>query len=82
MQYCASLGRIDLAFELADACYLRRGRWSVKTINPITDPSTSVLFNPLTAPMRSDPRFPALVGAIGLADYWQQIGSRPDYQRV
>jgi hypothetical protein len=54
----------------------------VKTINPINDPSTSVLFNPLTAPMRSDPRFPALVGAIGLADYWQQIGSRPDYQRV
>jgi hypothetical protein len=31
--------------------------------------------------MRGDPRFAALVPALGFNHYWQESGSLPDYRR-
>jgi hypothetical protein len=83
MQYCAALGRVETAFELAHGHYLGRGPWAhtMPSENGLTSPGTSLLFNPLTASMRAEQRFPLLMQEIGLADYWRRTRRLPDYLR-
>jgi tetratricopeptide (TPR) repeat protein len=82
----SALGRIDDAFELAEAYYFGRGFAvpdSPKTSSVSPDQrQTRFLFEPVTKPMRADPRFEALVKELGLDRYWRQSGHPPDYRHI
>lgn len=81
------MGSIDAAFALADAYYLERGpilamtRW--REGQPLVFDQrrrkTNMLFTPTVAPMQRDRRFLPLMKAIGLAEYWDRRGVRPDF---
>lgn len=83
------MGATDRAFDLARAYYLEQGSLIVATQprpgQPIVPDQrrrkTNMLFTPPAAAMQRDPRFPALMEGMGLADYWRRRGIAPDYQR-
>jgi hypothetical protein len=83
------LGRLDDSFAVADALFFGRGfdpgnlRYTAEQAiyTPRRDRRTHFLFLPQFAAMRADPRFAPLVERIGLAHYWAESGTRPDYQR-
>lgn len=83
----SALGRIEEAFELADTYYFARGftipDYSTKgsAFSP-DERQTRLLFEPVTAPMRADPRFERLVSDLGFDRYWRESGVRPDYRRA
>jgi tetratricopeptide (TPR) repeat protein len=89
IQFACALGRVDEAFGIALAYYFNRGfvvpdlRFTpdMPAYSPSRDRQTAFLFRPVTAPMRADPRFGKLVSALGLAHYWRQAGTLPDYRR-
>jgi DNA-binding winged helix-turn-helix (wHTH) protein/tetratricopeptide (TPR) repeat protein len=82
----SALGQVDQAFAVANAYYFGRG-FRVPDFPPPGDTvsqdqrQTRLLFEPVTAPLRRDPRFERLVRAIGLDDYWRASGIQPDYRR-
>jgi DNA-binding winged helix-turn-helix (wHTH) protein/tetratricopeptide (TPR) repeat protein len=88
IQFACALGRLDSAFAIAEAYYFGRGfevpeiRFTPEqgSYSPPGDRMTAYLFMPVLAPMRADPRFGRLVEELGLAKYWKETGSRPDYQ--
>ena len=81
------LGAIDRAFDLARAYYLEQGpilaalswRPGQPVIRDQRRRKTNMMFTPTAAAMRSDPRFMPLMQQIGLADYWDKRGIRPDF---
>ena len=83
----SGLGQIDDAFEVADAYLLERGRlmasvrWRTGQVasNDERRRKTNMLFLPSSAPMRADPRFAVLMRRIGLEDYREKAGIRPDH---
>jgi DNA-binding winged helix-turn-helix (wHTH) protein/tetratricopeptide (TPR) repeat protein len=83
----SALGRLDEAFAVANAYYFGRGFTIPDTpaagsrFTP-DQRQTRLLFEPVTHPMRSDPRFEPLVEEIGLKRYWRESGAQPDYIRV
>jgi len=87
--HLAGLGAIDAAFEVAEGYLLRRGPLVVPLHHTSADPSitdqhrrvTQMLFLPVTAPMRAEPRFLPLCEAMGLAGYWRAAGIIPDFLR-
>ncbi|MEI9927961.1 MAG: winged helix-turn-helix domain-containing protein [Sphingomonas sp.] len=89
IQFAAALGRVDLAFAVAGAYFFARGfeigplDWSKeqRIYSRSTDRRTYSLFLPSTAAMRTDPRFDALVGELGISQYWRESGVQPDYKR-
>ena len=87
IRVASALGRIDDAFAIANAYYFGRGF----TIPDFPAPGskftpdqrqTRLLFEPVTRPMRDDPRFDRLVDEIGLKRYWRESGVQPDYLRA
>lgn len=90
VQFASALGRTDTAFEISQAYFFGRGfvvpdvRFAMrqKTFTPLADRRTNFLFFPSTAGMRGDPRFAQLTEALGLAAYWRETKTRPDYQVV
>ena len=82
----AYLGRLDEAFAAAEALFLGRGfrvapLFFTSQQGGYTAPDrrlTEFLFSPACRPMRADPRFPVLLGEIGLADYWRRTGTAAD----
>lgn len=87
-QFASAVGRLDKAFAYAEAYFFGRG---AKLATAAYSPQQGIyypnanrvawhLFLPSTAALRGDPRFAALVRAIGLEDYWTRSGSRPDYR--
>ena len=86
MQLASAVGALDEAFELAAAYYFNRGfttgvtRFTVQQggYTPLDRRVTSFLFAPSTEAMRRDARFLPLARQLGLVDYWQRSGSRPD----
>lgn len=80
------MGEIDRAFEVANAYLLEDGplmasvRWrpGQVAVNDQRRRKTHMLFVPVTAGMRADPRFAALTQRIGLADYWAKARVKPD----
>ena len=85
----SALGRVSDAFALANAYHLGQGftvpheqnRDRLGVDIPLEQRDTSHLFEPVTRPMRSDPRFERLVQVIGLDRYWRESGIQPDYRR-
>lgn len=80
---CA-LGRIDDAFTFCDAYYFNRGFRIPDSEEPgsgsaLDQRQTRFLFEPVSAPMRSDPRFADLMRRLGFESYWQESGHLPDY---
>jgi DNA-binding winged helix-turn-helix (wHTH) protein/tetratricopeptide (TPR) repeat protein len=81
------LGAIDRTFAVADAYLLERGpliasvRWNAGDIGPRDQHrrKTNMLFVPVAAPMRADPRFLPLMESTGLARYWHAAGVVPDF---
>jgi DNA-binding winged helix-turn-helix (wHTH) protein len=84
------LGEIDRAFDVASAYLLERGplmasvRWreGEVSINDSRRRKTSMLFVPVAAAMRADPRFNKLTADIGLRSYWERAGVLPDFMKV
>lgn len=82
----SELRELDGAFAVAEGFLLRRG----EIVGPLggasgqrlaQDPrwrNTQWLFTPATRNFRADPRFEAFCADIGLTEYWQQRGIRPD----
>lgn len=81
------LGEIDKAFDVANAYLLERGpiiaslqwREGQVSVNDQRRRKTNMLFNPVGAPMRADPRFAKLTEDFGLAEYWRQANVVPDH---
>ena len=81
------LGATDQAFDLARAYYLEQGpiiaavswRPGQPMIQDQRRRKTNMLFTPTAAAMRSDPRFMPLMQQMGLVDYWDKRGIRPDF---
>lgn len=82
MEHLSALGALDDAFAIAEGAYFGRGEWARARVplDRFSGLVTASLFGAITAPMRADARFPALVRAIGLEDYWRRSGTRPDYR--
>ena len=81
------LKRVDQAFAVASAYYLRAGEGPVPVRHSEHEPSindqhrrvTQVLFTPACAAMRADPRFLPLCERMGLTRYWDETGLTPDF---
>lgn len=88
IQFASALGRLDTAFEVARGCYFGEGFAIAGPLKysrqegrlALGAPETKILFYPSTDAMRRDPRFPALVDALGLSRYWASRGKLPDYR--
>jgi hypothetical protein len=89
IQFAAALGRIDAAFELANAYYFGRG-FEVADIRFTPEQRiytrrqnrrTQFLFYPSTVNLRADPRFERLAEELQLAKYWRDTGIVPDYRK-
>lgn len=81
------MGSVDAVFALAEAYYLERGPIIAATQWREGQPfvfdqrrrKTNMIFTPMAEPMRRDPRFLPLMKDIGLAEYWNRRGVRPDF---
>jgi tetratricopeptide (TPR) repeat protein len=90
IRIASALGRLDDAFVLAEAYYFGRSfiipdQDSQDSKDSSFSPEqreTRFLFEPVTKPMRADPRFDALVKELGLDRYWRESGHPPDYRHV
>ncbi len=84
------MGATEAAFALARAYYLEQGPILAATQQRPGQPivpdqrrrKSNMLFTPTAAAMQRDPRFPPLMEAMGLADYWRRRGIVPDYQKA
>jgi len=82
----SALRQVDAAFAVAGAYFFGHGFTVPDQPTPGSKftPSqrqTRLLFEPVTRPLRSDPRFERLVAAIGLEQYWRKSRIQPDYRR-
>ena len=81
------LGATDKAFELARAYYLEQGPIiAANELQPdqliIRDQrrrKTNMLFTPIASAMQRDSRFLPLMKQMGLTDYWNLRGVKPDF---
>ncbi len=82
----SALGRIDEAFRIADAYYFSRGfavpDYPSSKFVSLEQRQTRLLFEPVTKPLRADPRFEKLVKDLGYDSYWRQSGYPPDYRHI
>jgi hypothetical protein len=79
-QACAAMGDAATVFDLLGGYYFGEGQWAgVAPAAGDQDRQTSALFQPPMRGLWKDERFAALVRRIGLTDYWQMSGTRPDY---
>jgi hypothetical protein len=77
----------DAAFDVAQAYYLEEGpiiaEMSWRPGQPIVPDQrrrkTNMLFTPVAASMQQDQRFLPLVRRMGLVDYWNRRGVKPDF---
>jgi hypothetical protein len=81
------MGKVDQAFDLAEAYYLERGpiiaavQWGPgqPVVRDQRRRKSNMLFTPISTAMQRDPRFLPLMKAMGLTDYWDRRGVRPDF---
>ena len=80
---CA-LGRTNDAFTLADAYYFSHGfeipdADRIGSTATLDQRQTRFLFEPVSAPMRRDPRFGGLMRRLKFDAYWKASGHLPDH---
>ncbi|NNM76841.1 hypothetical protein HJG53_08015 [Sphingomonas sp. ID1715] len=83
----SALGEIDYVFQVTDAYLLFRGPLlnpsapaaPGQSVNDQRFKKTMMLFNPVVAPARADPRFAQLCRDMGLERYWREAGVTPDH---
>jgi TolB-like protein/DNA-binding winged helix-turn-helix (wHTH) protein len=79
-------GRLDLAWQVAEELYLRRG-YAVTggacghSLYSQRQTATWPLFIPQTESLRRDPRIWRLFAGVGLAQHWLEAGDWPDFCR-
>jgi hypothetical protein len=80
------MGATDRAFDLARAYYLEQGpiitamQWSRgPVVQDQRRRKTNMLFTPTAAAMQKDERFIPLMKEMGLAQYWRESGTVPDF---
>ena len=81
-QACAAMGDAAASFALLEGYYFGRGDWAV--LAPPAgdhDRQTSPLFQPPMHSLWGDPGFKQLLTRIGLEDYWQRSGTKPDFRQ-
>jgi hypothetical protein len=79
---CTMLGAATNALELFDGYYFGEGEWAgLAPAGGDQDRFTGPLFYLPMKKLWRDPRFDALVGRIGLDDYWRRSGTTPDFRR-
>jgi tetratricopeptide (TPR) repeat protein len=76
----SALGDVDAAYEIANKLLLFRAGAPGQPSRSTAWRFTPWLFTPPVAAMRADPRFVTLCDGIGLTDYWEKRGVRPDYK--
>jgi hypothetical protein len=82
-RFFAALGQVDLVFELLDAYFFNSGRFAYSDRLPhtaLTRYEVVDLFWPPMAPVWADRRFDVLAERIGLAAYWRETKTLPDYR--
>lgn len=72
------LGFPQTSLAMLEGFYFGRGRWASGRAER---PQTGFLFGPSARALRALPQFAVLVREIGLAGYWRETGTRPDYLR-
>jgi DNA-binding winged helix-turn-helix (wHTH) protein/Flp pilus assembly protein TadD len=80
VSYLGALGRIDAAYAILEARFF--GSATMPPPGPLSRRKTSILFSAKGAPLRSDPRYPALLQRLGITDYWRETGTRADPKLV
>ena len=76
----AALGDKTTVFALLNGYYFGEGQWArLAPEGGDQDRQTSPLFQPPMRGLWHESSFDALLGRIGLHDYWRQSGKRPDY---
>ena len=88
IQFTSTLGRLDEAFAIAEAYFFSRGfavlDFEATDKTPVDvsldTRQTGFLFLPTVKAMRADNRFERLIEEIGIARYWRQSGTQPDYR--
>lgn len=79
-QACAAMGDAATSFRLLHGYYFGRGEWAgLAPPAGDQDRQTSPLFQPPMRSLWTDKRFADLVRSIGLTNYWQASGTKPDY---
>jgi len=68
LSHLSAMGLVDDAYRLAE-----------QVPPSAQNDDVSILFQPLTAAMRRDPRFIALAARLGLVSYWTASGKWPDF---
>lgn len=74
VEWLTQLGRLDLAFEIANRSIEKCADDGVRP------PSWQILWLPELQPLRRDPRFRVLVARLGFEQYWQTFGPPDDTQ--
>jgi hypothetical protein len=84
LQFMVAAGALDDAFRFASLAYpdnralypSQDDRWLIRRVPGI---EVSLLFNPIMAPFRDDPRFWPVAVRTGLVNYWLTTQKWPDF---
>lgn len=79
---CAVIGASSTALDLLEAYFRSTGRYRASSAGDVGQRWTSVLFQPMLAPIWRELRFAHMLELIGLSDYWSRSGTRPDFEKL
>jgi hypothetical protein len=77
--HAALLGQPHLALDMLEGVYLRRGEWRIARLTG-DGLSTHPLFQPHARTLWAEPRFKAVLNAIGLEQYWRRAAIVPEFR--